>query len=247
MLDFFVMINWIFPAIGAFLIGLSKGGFATGLGMISTPLVATAIPARQALGIILPLLCFADWFTISVYWRKWDLQVAFRLLLGAVPGIISGMFLIGTISDKSLKIGIGVIALIFLCLLIIRQKWFPQKRYIPSLLHSLVVGFIAGFTSTLAHAAGPIIAIFLLAQKFDKQKFVATCAIYFALGNLLKVPPYIISGVLNMDIFLKSLYFLPIIPLGVLAGWWANKHLSQKVFVYIVYVLLFATAIKLIF
>ena len=50
---------WL-PLLGAFFIGLSKSGFATGLGMLTTPLVASAMSARQAIGIVLPLLCVAD-------------------------------------------------------------------------------------------------------------------------------------------------------------------------------------------
>ena len=61
------MPSWMYPYLGAFLIGLSKAGFATGLGMLTTPLLATAVPARQAIGIILPLLCFADLLTLSAF------------------------------------------------------------------------------------------------------------------------------------------------------------------------------------
>ena len=46
--------------LGVFLIGLSKAGFATGLGMLSTPLMAQALPARIAIGVVLPLLCLAQ-------------------------------------------------------------------------------------------------------------------------------------------------------------------------------------------
>ena len=35
----------LFPYLGAFLVGLSKAGLATGLGMLTTPLVASAITA----------------------------------------------------------------------------------------------------------------------------------------------------------------------------------------------------------
>ena len=58
--------------LGVFLIGLSKAGFAAGLGMLSTPLMAQAVPARTAIGTILPLLCLADVFALVVYWRRWD-------------------------------------------------------------------------------------------------------------------------------------------------------------------------------
>ena len=242
-----VLLSIIFPIIGVLLIGISKAGFAAGLGMISTPLIATVLPARETIGIILPLLCMTDLFTICIYRFKWKFEIALRILVGALPGILFGILVIEKITDHGLKIGIGIITLVFVGILFIRQHWLPHKHYSPPIWHSILIGLIAGFTSTLAHAAGPIIAIFLLSQQLDKQTFVATSAIYYTIGNLLKIPPYIASGVLNMEIFRKALFFFPVIPVAVLLGWWANKHIPQKIFNHVVYIILTATALKLIF
>ena len=70
--------------LGVFLIGLSKAGFATGLGMLSTPLVAQAMPARLAIGVILPLLCLADVFTLAVYWKQWQTRLIVWPLVGTL-------------------------------------------------------------------------------------------------------------------------------------------------------------------
>ncbi len=156
------------------------------------------------------------------------------------------MFYIGVVTDIFLKKSIGITTLVFVVLLIIRNIWFPKKMYSPRFWHGIILGMIAGFTSTISHAAGPIIAIYLIAQKIDKTTFVATSAIYFTVGNLMKVPPYIYSGVLTWEIFKHSLYLFPLIPVGVIVGWLANKYLPQKGFTYIVYLLLIITAIKLI-
>jgi len=232
--------------LGVFLIGLSKAGFATGLGVLTTPLITTTMPAQKALGIILPLLSFADLLTIAFYWKKWNPKVIIPVLVGALPGIIVGMFFIRGVDDVLLKKCIGLTTIIFTLLLVVRQVWFPKRVYVPKFWHGLVIGTIAGFTSAISHAAGPIVAIYLIAQKMDKQIFVGTSAIYFTIGNLMKVPPYIVSGILNWQVFMQSLILFPIVPLGVIAGWWANKYLPQKVFTYLVYIFLVITSIKLI-
>ena len=236
----------IYPIIGALLIGLSKSGFATGLGMLTTPLMATAISAKETLGVVLPLLCFADVITIIFFWRKWNFSLVKYIILGAIPGIIVGTFFVSTISDKFLKVSIGVIGIIFVGLLIYRNIFHSDKAYKPSLLVSFMIGCLAGFTSTISHAAGPVIAIFLLAQKPTKEVFVASSAIYFTVGNLMKVPPYIILGVLNKATLVKAFYFMPLIPVGVFIGWYTNKRIPQKLFDYVVYVLLFVISVKLV-
>ena len=64
---------------------------------------------------------------------------------------------------------------------------------------STLVGAAAATSSTLAHAAGPIIALYLLPQRLDRQLFVGTCAIYFFILNTAKLPPYYFSGMFSRD------------------------------------------------
>ncbi len=237
---------WIYPYLGAFLIGLSKAGFATGLGMLTTPLMATAVPARQAIGIILPLLCFADLMTISVFWKKWKWSLILHPLLGSLIGIVLGMTFVSSISEHLLRRSIGATALVLTILLLVRNIWYPSRVYRPSIWEGVLLGVLAGFTSTISHGAGPIMAIFLMAQKVDKRIFVASSAIFFTLLNLFKVPPYLYSGLISIASLTQDLRLLPMIPLGVAIGWLANRALPQKVFEYLVYILLLMTALQLL-
>lgn len=237
---------WTYPYLGAFLIGLSKAGFATGLGMLTTPLVATAVPARQAIGLILPLLCFADLFTLSAFWKKWDLKLIRVPLFGALAGIGLGMAVVNRVSEHMLRVSIGATALILTALLIMRNLWYPQKAWKPSLAAAVLTGMFAGFASTLAHGAGPIMAIYFLAQKADKTAFVASNALFFTILNLFKVPPYALSGLITPETLLLDLRYLACIPLGVAAGWAGNRLLPQKAFDWLVYGLLMLTGAQLL-
>lgn len=238
---------WMYPYLGAFLIGLSKAGFATGLGMLTTPLVATAVPAREAIGIILPLLCFADLLTLSAFWKKWDMALIRFPLLGSVLGVAVAMTFVSSISDRFLKNSIGATALVLTVLLIIRNIWYPSRVYRPSAWEGVLLGVAAGFSSTISHGAGPIMAIFLMAQKTEKGAFVASNAIFFTLLNLFKVLPYLYSGLITTETLAKDLRYIPFIPAGVLVGWLANRALPQKAFEYLVYVLLIVTSLQLLF
>jgi uncharacterized protein len=238
---------WILPYIGAFLIGLSKAGFATGLGMLTTPLLATAVPARQAIGIILPLLCIADIITLSAFWKKWRLDLIRLPFCGAMLGVALGMVFVNSISEGLLRHSIGVTALTLTALLIVRNIWYPAHVYRPSVWEALLVGAIAGFSSTICHGAGPIMALFFMAQRMEKTAFVASNAFFFTLLNLCKVPPYVYAGLITPSSLLQDLRYLPLIPLGVAAGWWANRALPQKAFDWLVYGLLMATGLHLLF
>ncbi len=109
----------------------------------------------------------------------------------------------------------------------------------PSLWRSSAVGLFAGASSTLAHAAGPIIALHLLPQKLDRRVFVGTCAIYFFLVNTAKLPIFAATGQFRVDTLVLSLKLLPLVFIGATAGFWIAKRLNDVVFSKIVYAVTF--------
>jgi hypothetical protein len=156
------------------------------------------------------------------------------------------MLFVTSVSNRALMLAIGIVGFTMTVLLIIRQRWFPHSVYQPRMLDAIAVGIAAGFASTIAHAAGPIFALFLLAQRLPKEAFVASNAVFFTVNNLLKVPPYVASGLITMETLRMDLRLLPMIPVGVLAGWTANRLMPQRHFDVIVYALLMITALHLI-
>jgi len=51
-------------------------------------------------------------------------------------------------------------------------------------------GSVGGFTSTLAHAGGPPVSVYLLPQKLPPVLFVGTTVIVFTMFNYVKLIPY---------------------------------------------------------
>ena len=109
-----------------------------------------------------------------------------------------------------------------------------------------VCGFFSGFTSTLAHSGGPPFAVYIYALRLDKSTIVATSAMFFCIGNYLKLVPYYFLGQLNMDSLATSLLFAPLAPLGVWLGVWMHNRVSESAFFQLSYALLFLSGVKLI-
>jgi len=239
-------VSSLLALLGVFLIGLSKAGFATGLGMLSTPLVAQAMPARTAIGVVLPLLCLADVFTLAVYWRRWDLRLVAWPLVGTAVGIGLATAFVTSLSDLALRRSIGTIGLVLTLLLVVRNRFHPHAVYRPRPWHGVLVGVAAGVSSTIAHAAGPILALYLLAQRLEKTAFVATTGVFFTVNNLLKVPPYAATGLVDRATLALSLRYAAAVPLGIAAGWWLNRLLPQRHFDAVVAGLLILTSLHLL-
>jgi hypothetical protein len=93
--------------------GISKGGFASGWGNLAVPAMALMIPAYQAAGIVLPILCVMDIVGIWAYRRDWDRRLMLILTPGALAGIVLGAFAFGALSDRAVKTLIGAVAVLF--------------------------------------------------------------------------------------------------------------------------------------
>lgn len=228
-------------------VGIGKGGFGGGVGLVSPTLLAQVMPVRLVLALMQPLLMICDAAAIWAWWRKWDLRNLWLLLPGTVVGVAGGSVLLATMPDRYLRIGLGVIALTFVALQVIRRRGAPTAgSFRPVWWQGALCGAAAGFCSILAHAAGPIITLFLIPQGLGKERFVATTVIYYACLNLVKLPFYIGTGLLTAEVGLSALWLAPAVFLGTLAGVWMNRSVSEKTFALVVYAVVVVSAAKLL-
>jgi uncharacterized membrane protein YfcA len=110
----------------------------------------------------------------------------------------------------------------------------------------LAAGFTSGITSTVAHAGGPPVGVYLLAARITPVAFVSTSALVFFVINWLKVPGYAAAGVLDRELLVALAPSALLIAPGVLAGRWIVHRLDRAVFERIVLVLLTAGAAYLL-
>ena len=62
---------YVFAVPAVVVLGISKGGFS-GIGMVSTPLLALVMPPLQAAAILLPIILLQDALSCWIYRREWD-------------------------------------------------------------------------------------------------------------------------------------------------------------------------------
>ncbi len=219
--------------LACFIIGLSKGGLGGGLGGLVTPMMALVMPISHALGMMLPVLMIGDIFAVGAHWRGWNSKLLWALLGGGFVGVIMGILLITNIPSILLSKLLAILVFIFVIYRLIEKRIRRDKIYQSRSWHGIFAGAVAGFSSTLAHAAGPPLTIYLLMQSLSPPVFVATSAIYIAALNGMKLPFYIAAGMMDFRQYLYLAFFLPMIPLGVWVGKrfvnWINKDLFEKI------------------
>ena len=252
---------WAFLLLGTLsvlLVGAAKTGFGGSIGLLSVPIMvlACAGDARRATGIMLPLLILCDYVGMVKWRRQWDTRVVVLLLPGTLVGIAAGGTMLGAMrqisrggsndpANAALKLGIGLIALGFVAL---RGLGALRRRtgvLEPTLWHGTGAGLAAGVTSTFAHAAGPIISIYMLAQEMPKKRYVASTVLYYWIGNQLKLVPYFLLGMIDTSSLGASAVLAPAVVAGALLGVVLHRRVGQRQFAGIVYALLLLAGVHL--
>jgi uncharacterized membrane protein YfcA len=234
-------------------IGLSKAGFGGGLGMLTTPLCVLAFASPEhgptyAIGVLLPLLCAGDAFSLYHYWGKWETKNLRFLLPGVVAGVVAGVQLIGRFSARELNLAIGMLAVAFVVFQFVKEKIFRAEGvFAPNHWLGVPCGIGAGVTSTFAHGAGPVVSLFLIPQRMPKEVFVGTTVLIFTCINWIKVPFFVGHGIITRQTLLASAGYCALVPLGVWIGVWLNRKFSERAFAQAVYLLTLLAGLQLIF
>ncbi len=235
-------------ALVAFVVGLAKGGLGGVLGSLATPLLSLVMPANQVVGLLLPLLMLADIPAVWIYWKKWDWKWVQLMLPGAVIGVVGATAFIVAVPARTLQITLGVFVLLFTAYKLAEKRILASWRYTPHNWHGTLAGTLSGLASALAHNGAPPATIYLLMQEgVTALTFNATCAIFFAILNLFKLPFYLYAGLLDGRLLLSSLWTVPLVPLGVWLGVRTARRFDPQTFERVILALLAFTAVVLIF
>lgn len=224
------LLQWILLGICGLLIGMSKTGLS-GVGLMVVPLMANAFGGRPSVGILLPLLIFADIFAVTWYHRHADWKHIFRLIPWAMIGIAVATIVGKSISDTTFNRLLAAIVIFGIAILIWRDLRQNQLKIPDSRWFAASLGLLGGFATMIGNAAGPVMALYLLSMRLPKNSFIGTGAWFFFIVNLSKVPLHIWSWkTITSHTFVLDLLMIPAITAGAFAGIWLVKLLPEKVY-----------------
>ena len=236
---------YIVGFVAVIITGISKGGFG-GIALLSVPIFSLVVSPITAAAIMLPLLLIMDAIGIFAWRSRADWRHLTMLLPGAFGGILTGAATARFVDPDDVRLMVGVIAVIF-CL----YSWMPKKEASDQIANPSAAGIfwgsIAGYTSYIAHAGSPPYHTYLLPKKLDKAPFAATGVWFFGLVNATKLPAYIYTGQLTLEVLITTALFVPVVPIGFYLGIWLNRRVSHLLFYRLIYGAVFLTGLKLIY
>lgn len=244
--------QFLLLVVAAFFIGGAKTGLS-GIGILAVPIFASVFDPFTSAGLLLPTLIVAD-VTAVIAWRRHGDQ---KKLWPMVPWVLAGTAICSYVLwlghqensrlaffDHYLKQLLGLLILAMLGLSIWKngiEEWLRDHPHAAP-----ATGFVAGVATTM-NAAGPVMNLYLLAQKLPKEAFVGTGAWFFLVLNCAKVP---ILGVATHTLTLETLWLTLALAPAVLLGCWLGfilvKKIPEKGFQISVRILVLIAGLKLV-
>lgn len=230
------------------LVGLSKGGFAGGVGFVGVPLMALAMSPVQAAAILLPILCLMDVVSVWTWWGTYDRKTLADMLPGAVAGVALGWWLAASVTPDMIRLVVGLVAMVFvLRWLYLTVRHGAAHATEPNRVAAAFWGTVSGFTSFVAHVGGPPYQVYALPLRLDPKILSGTTAIFFAITNAIKLVPYFALGQFDATNLAASAVLMPIAPLATLAGAWLVRRMKPDVFYPLTYATVALIAVKLVY
>ena len=226
------------------LVGLSKGGLGGAFALMGVPVMSLVMPPVLAAAVLLPILLMMDAVSLWI-WRSYrDWAVLKTMLPAAMIGIAAGWAAAAVTSDAMVRLLVGLVALGFAARWALGRYLGSAPRYIPAM--GWLWGSIAGFTSFVAHAGGPLFQIQVLPKRLDPKLYTGTSVIFFAVVNLVKVVPYAALGLFEAPVLWSALLMLPLAIVSVRIGAGIIKRMGPEVFYPFTYTMVAIVGVKLI-
>ena len=260
---------WILLMVVAALCGIAKTALP-GAATIAVALCTEVLPARQSTGAILLMLMTGDLLAVWSYRRDADFRMLRRLVPAVLAGVGAGALFLHLASDDSTRRLIGAVLLILVAVTLLRRRRAatgpddvvggaraasaaPGAEAAPadasmtgSRAARLVYGGLAGFTTMVANAGGPVTSMYFLACRYPVKAFLGTTAWFFFLVNLVKLPFSASAGLVNPATLTLGALCAPVVIVSALAGRRLAGRMDQRVFEPIIIVLTVLSALPLL-
>ena len=197
---------------------LSTIGF--GIGMTTIPVLLFLFDPQTVI-VVVNTVSLAL-FVLIVYQNRAELPVR-RVLPWAISGLIAvpiGVLVLRDADARLLKIAITT-ATIVLTIVVASNARAPMPR---GLVWGLVIGFIVSVTLNALGIGGPVMALFIFAQRWSRNAVRGALSLYFLFVETAGVVGYGVAGLLTWERI--TLILVVIGP--VLLGFWLATYLVTR-------------------
>ncbi|MEW6188483.1 MAG: sulfite exporter TauE/SafE family protein [Thermodesulfobacteriota bacterium] len=202
--------------------------FGFGLGLIAVGLLALFIhPITHVIVLLLFVALPAEFYVIYKSWRNISWRGLLILCSGVVVGTIAGTFILKNGNPEFILtilawflIGAGLIFFISQTQKTVRwPSWSPP-----------FIGLVAGLLAGMFGTGGPPLIFYYQLSGLKKEAFRGSLMTIFALMAFIRLPSYLLAGLVTPPRVISALYVFPAIILGIWLGNRIHVRISEEGF-----------------
>lgn len=223
------------------LAGLIQGMTGFGGGLVAIPLLCLIMEVKLAVPLaILSGLVITT--TMAYELRGFlDRRKILPLLIGSLPGVFAGTFLLKHAEPLIINHIQGILLLsISIFNLIIKPR--PVN---PPVLWGYVAGFLSGGINAAVGAGGPPAIIYATLNDWEKDEIKATLTGFFVLNGYVTAVVHGCNGMITRTTLVYFVSTLGFVLLGTFAGSRISGRIHRRTYLRIVYVLLMGLGIMM--
>ncbi len=198
----------------AFFAGFVQGLTGFGSVLFSLPLLAlfldikTVIPLMALCGVVLTFVLI-----IQLH-RAWEWKKIYPLLIGTIPGVPAGVYLLKYLEADPIHVFLGLTLICYSAF----GLFFRGTGRELAVKWAYIFGFLAGCLGGALSASGPPVIAYTSLQPWEKDKIKITLQGYFLISGLFISCLYIYYGLVTPLVSRLFVISIPFLVLGTLTG-----------------------------
>ena len=212
---------WIIGAVVLFFGSWVQTTIGFGLAVVAAPILVWVAPTwiPIVLTSIALLLSFINTWNQRKFLNIGEMVVP---MITRIPGTILGVWLLAQISVNTLQILVSVTVLMAVFVSYSAAKFEANKTNLA------IAGAISGVTGSTTAIGGPPMAVIM--QHGSPNEIRANLSLYFTYSCILSLIGYYWVGMLDAEIIMTSLSFVPVMLLGFFFGIKSRKFIDAEKF-----------------
>ena len=146
--------------------------------------------------------------------------------IAAVLGTPIGVFALSTLDSSVLRISIGVLVLVLTAMVVFNAEWrVPYPR-----ISGPILGLISSAFTTGLAIGGPILVLFFLGRRMDRQNVRASMAFFFTIMYIAAAIGYAIQGLFTTERLILIAAAAPAVALGYWIAIKLTGRMNERIF-----------------
>ena len=229
----------------SFIATLMRSTFGFGESLVAVPLFSLFLPIDVAVPLSVLISILVALVVVVQDHHKIHLDSAKWLIIFAIPGIPAGILLLMYGSEQLVKIGLGVVIILYATYALAGKTNFTLHR--DNKVWLFICGFLSGLLGGAYGINGPPLVVYGNMRKWTAQHFRATLQAYFLVASTTGIIGYLFKGLVTVTVLKDFAIALPAaIPAIYIGRYLIHKIKGNAFFKYVYGVLLLIGSLLII-